>query len=188
MSTSRRSFLGGLAATAAALAAAPGNFLAGAVDAPRRWLGSPRGFAPRVPGGGPWSCAPEGHRGPSVPDGALDQEFWRELRGEFLIPEDEAFFNTGTLGSQPREVLDAVVEHMTHVARDIARWDYKAGNEVYFTGYYPETRVREKLAARCVALRSREKRERLATVGLLVTRRTWFVLSGSVSTTISSSV
>jgi isopenicillin-N epimerase len=77
---------------------------------------------------------------------ATDAEFWAELRKEFLIPPDEAFFNTGTLGSSPRAVLDAVIEHMTHVDRDIAHWDYKDGHENYFTGYYPEEWVRAKLA------------------------------------------
>src|SRR5687767_11139699 len=48
--------------------------------------------------------------------------------------------------------------------------------------------LREKLAARCVALLSPEKQERLETDGLLVTRRTSFVLSGSVLTTTSSLV
>src|SRR5687767_874091 len=62
----------------------------------------------------------------------LPEEFWAELRTQFLIPRDEAFFNTGTLGSSPRVVLDAVIEHMTHVDRDIAHWDYKAGHEQYF--------------------------------------------------------
>lgn len=82
----------------------------------------------------------------AVPDGPLSSEFWAELRKEFLIPRDEAFFNTGTLGSSPRVVLDAVVEHMTHVDRDIAHWDYKPDHENFFTGYYPELAVREKIA------------------------------------------
>lgn len=77
---------------------------------------------------------------------AADDAFWNDLRDEFLIPRDEAFFNTGTLGSSPRVVLNAVVEHMTHVDRDIAHWDYKPDHENYFTGYYPEDWVRSKLA------------------------------------------
>jgi isopenicillin-N epimerase len=78
--------------------------------------------------------------------GALPPEFWHELRTEFLIPQDEAFFNTGTLGASPRRVLDAVIAHMTRVDSYIAHWDYKPGNENYFTGYYPELWVRQKLA------------------------------------------
>ena len=83
---------------------------------------------------------------PHIPTGTLSPDFWTELRKQFLIPRDEAFFNTGTLGSSPRVVLDAVVEHMTHVDRDIAHWDYKPDHENYFTGYYPELGVRTKIA------------------------------------------
>jgi isopenicillin-N epimerase len=82
-----------------------------------------------------------------APTGTDTPEFWADLRNEFLIPRNEAFFNTGTLGSSPRVVLNAVIEHMTHVDRDIAHWDYKAGHENYFTGYAPEEQVRGKLAA-----------------------------------------
>jgi isopenicillin-N epimerase len=83
---------------------------------------------------------------PAPAGGVVDVGFWQDLRAEFLIPRDEAFFNTGTLGASPRVVLNAVIEHMTHVDRDIAHWDYKAGHENYFTGYYPEEQVRGKLA------------------------------------------
>ena len=90
----------------------------------------------------------QGLSAPPVPPASdvLPEEFWAELRTQFLIPRDEAFFNTGTLGSSPRVVLDAVIAHMTHVDRDIAHWDYKAGHEQYFTGYNPEEPVRAKLA------------------------------------------
>jgi selenocysteine lyase/cysteine desulfurase len=130
MSTSRRHFLGRFGAAAAALAAAPDRLLG------RALRGSPGGRGlPRDADGLP-----------VVPEGALDAEFWHELRKEFLLPPDEAFFNTGTLGSSPRVVLDAVVQHMTHVDRDLAHWDYKPDHEQYFTGYNPERWVREKLA------------------------------------------
>ena len=76
-------------------------------------------------------------------DGAA---FWEELRGEFLVPRDEAFFNAGTLGATPRAVLQAVIDHMTHVERDLAHWDYHPEHEQLYTGYYPELGVREKLA------------------------------------------
>ena len=80
------------------------------------------------------------------PPRASASDYWSELRKEFLIPPGEAFFNTGTLGSSPRVVLDAVVQHMTHVDRDIAHWDYKPDHENFFTGYYPELPVRRKIA------------------------------------------
>jgi isopenicillin-N epimerase len=137
MRASRRSFLGSAAAAMAAVAAAPGRLFAapagGAADAADAVPAAFRGVVP----------APL----PRIPDGALDEEFWRELRRQFLIPPDEAFFNTGTLGSQPRVVLDAVTAHMTHVVRDIAHWDYYPDREQYFTGYAPETAVRAKLAS-----------------------------------------
>jgi selenocysteine lyase/cysteine desulfurase len=82
---------------------------------------------------------------PIVPDGLISEDFWRELRSEFLIPRDEAFFNTGTLGSSPKAVRDAVIAHMNHVDRDIAHWDYKPEHEQYFTGYANESWLRTKL-------------------------------------------
>ena len=78
---------------------------------------------------------------------ATGEEFWRELRKEFTLNRDETFFNTGTLGASPKVVQDAVIDHMRHVDRDIARWDYKADTENYFTGYYPELGYRAKVAA-----------------------------------------
>ncbi len=137
--SSRRSFLSRLAAAGAVLAAAPGRLFGNGAATARG--ADPTSFT------GPARTRYVGPDGmPRPPAGPLPPEFWRELRAEFLIPDDEAFFNSGTLGSSPRAVLDAVVEHMTHVDRDIAHWDYKSGHENYFTGYYPETWVREKIA------------------------------------------
>ena len=72
-----------------------------------------------------------------------EPRFWAELRREFSIPPNEVFFNTGTLGSSPLAVQEAVFEHMRHVDRDIAHWDYLPDHEQYFTGYFPELPVRE---------------------------------------------
>src|SRR5688572_26150217 len=44
------------------------------------------------------------------------EDFWRLVRTEFLIPDDRIYLNIGTLGPQPRLVLDATVEHMRRVA------------------------------------------------------------------------
>ncbi len=134
MPSSRRTFLGRLAATTTALLALP----------QRIWAedGGAAGVVSK-----PWPLRSRWVRDgiPSPPPGRLPAQFWRALRHEFLIPEDEAFFNTGTLGSSPRAVLDTVVEHMTHVERDVAHWDYKAGHEQYFTGYFPETELRARI-------------------------------------------
>jgi isopenicillin-N epimerase len=119
MNPTRRSFLARLAAGAAAAAALPARAQARPAQAAAM---------------------------PEPPAGELSVDFWDELRSQFLIPREEAFFNTGTLGSSPRVVLDAVVQHMTHVERDIAHWDYKPGHENFFTGYYAELPLRTKLA------------------------------------------
>ena len=50
---------------------------------------------------------------PVPPDGALP---WQSLRDEFLIPEDRVYLNVGTLGPQPRVVVDAVNEVTRRVA------------------------------------------------------------------------
>jgi hypothetical protein len=35
----------------------------------------------------------------------VDERFWRRVRGEFDMPMDEAFFNTGSLGAQPQSLM-----------------------------------------------------------------------------------
>jgi isopenicillin-N epimerase len=77
---------------------------------------------------------------------ATGEAFWRELRKEFTLNRDETFFNTGTLGASPKAVQQAVIDHMQHVDRDIARWDYYAEHENYFTGYYAELGYRGQVA------------------------------------------
>jgi selenocysteine lyase/cysteine desulfurase len=124
--TDRRTFLATLAAPAAAHALAPRSAPAPA-DPVLRDLSDPR---PRMP-------AEIGVRD--------DEKFWKALRREFTIPKDEVFFNTGTMGSSPRIVQETVIDHMRHVDRDVAHWDYKADHEQYFTGYFPERRFRDKL-------------------------------------------
>ncbi len=125
MTSTRRSFVSRLAAAATVITLGPDRLLA-------RTVGHSR------------VC--DAHGLPQPPEGQLPPEFWRELRKEFLIPTEEAFFNTGTLGSSPRIVREAVIEHMNHVDRDIAHWDYLPDHEQYFTGYQPELWLREKLA------------------------------------------
>lgn len=43
-------------------------------------------------------------------------ELWRVVRQGFLIPSDRIYLNVGTLGPQPRVVVDAVDEHTRRVA------------------------------------------------------------------------
>ena len=137
MATNRRSFLARLAAAGTVLATAPERIAARTVT--RR-----RAHVTRK------DCLFRSK-------GLCLLEFWHDLRKEFLIPQDEAFFNTGTLGSSPRIVREAVIDHMNHVDRDIAHWDYKPDHEQYFTGYAQELWVREKLA-RLINARARRRR------------------------------
>jgi isopenicillin-N epimerase len=86
------------------------------------------------------------HVPPPLPDPSDDEQFWLDLRKEFLIPEDEVFCNTATLGATPRRVVDVVVRSMTDIERTLAHWDYRAENPDWFTGYRPFEDVREPLA------------------------------------------
>lgn len=58
-------------------------------------------------------------------------EFWRVVRQAFRIPDDRIYLNVGTLGAQPRVVVDAVAEHTRRVAETFPpaiAWDsLKAG-------------------------------------------------------------
>lgn len=55
-----------------------------------------------------------------------DEDFWRFVRGRFLIPSDRIYLNNGTLGPSPRVVVEAVDEHTRRVAATFppgVRWD-----------------------------------------------------------------
>lgn len=41
---------------------------------------------------------------------------WEVVRAAFMIPDDRIYLNVGTLGPQPRVVVDAVIEHTRRVA------------------------------------------------------------------------
>ncbi len=119
---SRRQFIGSSLAAAALAASARDAGARTVTDAPRgRW---------------------------PLPAPAQDDEaYWRTLRREFSIPADEAFFNTCTLGSSPRVVQDAVIDHARMVDATIAHWDYRPEHPDWFTGYRPELDLRNKLGA-----------------------------------------
>lgn len=50
---------------------------------------------------------------------SLPQDPWASVRAQFLIPEQRLYFNVGTLGPQPRPVVDAVIEHTRRVAESM---------------------------------------------------------------------
>ncbi len=72
-----------------------------------------------------------------------DPAYWSKLRKLFPMPEEQAFFNTGTLGAQPTVVMESTIEHIRKVATDIAEWDYK---DDWISGYRPYRVIRGKLA------------------------------------------
>jgi selenocysteine lyase/cysteine desulfurase len=60
------------------------------------------------------------------------------------MPQEEAYFNTGTLGACPRAVLDAVTDSMRDMERGIAVYDYRAEHPEYIAGYRPQEELRNK--------------------------------------------
>jgi isopenicillin-N epimerase len=76
----------------------------------------------------------------SLPDSGLfeknEDTYWAELRKQFLIPEDEAYLNNGTVGSSPAPVLHAIFDGYTTTEKmdqqdpeDYPIWGYAAWNE-----------------------------------------------------------
>src|SRR5688572_9019712 len=49
---------------------------------------------------------------PAAPGDERDEAGWRRVRGHFLLPEGDAFFNAGTLGATPRVVLERQLAHL----------------------------------------------------------------------------
>lgn len=77
--------------------------------------------------------------------GDNDPEFWDRIRDQFYIPRGEAFFNTGTIGSVPRPVLERVIEEMRTLEATVTRWDYSENTPNWISGYSPELPLRDKL-------------------------------------------
>ena len=75
-----------------------------------------------------------------------DESYWNRLRWQFLIPSDQAYFNTGTLGASPRPVVDAVREHLLYVEESLAEWDYSPDKPERLAGYRPEEVLRSRIA------------------------------------------
>ena len=77
---------------------------------------------------------------PTLPDHSLfnrnEESYWADMRKQFLIPEDEIYLNSGTVGSSPAPVLRAIFEGYTATEKmdqqdpeDYPIWGYAAWNE-----------------------------------------------------------
>jgi selenocysteine lyase/cysteine desulfurase len=76
-----------------------------------------------------------------------DPRYWRWIREQFSVPAGEAYFNVGTLGSRPRVVTEAVVDHMREIEATIAHYDYRAEHPEYIAGYRKQEELRAKIAS-----------------------------------------
>jgi len=73
-----------------------------------------------------------------------DEKFWEQVRQEFSLDPQMAFFNTGTLGAMPRRVFNRVVDHLRLTSEKIAEWDYYGAD--WIGGYQAWSEVRGKAA------------------------------------------
>src|SRR2546430_8307101 len=73
---------------------------------------------------------------------ADDPQFWTWVRKQFYVPAGQAYFNVGTLGACPRQVLEAVVDSMRNVEQDIALYDYRPEHPEYIAGYRKQEGLR----------------------------------------------
>ncbi len=49
---------------------------------------------------------------PTPPSTADDEEFWKEIRGQFLLDKDAIYLNTGSWGSMAIPVFERLVEEI----------------------------------------------------------------------------
>jgi len=73
-----------------------------------------------------------------------DPHYWSWIRSQFSIPPQEAYFNTGTIGACPREVMDAVVDSMREMESTVAHYDYRPEHTEYIAGYRAQEALRKK--------------------------------------------
>jgi len=73
--------------------------------------------------------------------------YWTWIREQFDVPPDETYFNVGTYGARPRQVTDALVNHLREIDRTITHYDYRPEHPSYFAGYHKYEELREKVGS-----------------------------------------
>ncbi|MBK7477216.1 MAG: hypothetical protein IPI11_14895 [Haliscomenobacter sp.] len=74
-------------------------------------------------------------------------QYWKTVRKLFPMPADEVYFNTGTLGVQPKAVLEKVIAAMRDAAENCAKTDYQGKGPLLLSGYEPYVDLRKKIAS-----------------------------------------
>ncbi len=73
------------------------------------------------------------------------EEYWKGIRSLFPLPEDEVYFNTGTLGVMPSEVLQKVIDSLTRNATEAAQTNYQGEGPLLLSGYEAFVDLRTKI-------------------------------------------
>jgi selenocysteine lyase/cysteine desulfurase len=79
--------------------------------------------------------------------GDSDAEVFAAARREFLFPATVAYCQTGTLGASPREVVDALVNGLQELERNLPDWPYTQSDDEPLTGYQPLVEFRAEAGA-----------------------------------------
>jgi selenocysteine lyase/cysteine desulfurase len=75
------------------------------------------------------------------------EAYWAMVRKQFPLKEGQTYFNNGTMGPTPGYVLDQMIHHMLHYAKEAAAIDYRDGSgPELLSGYFPYEELRTKLA------------------------------------------
>lgn len=82
---------------------------------------------------------------PAMPQ-ANDPQYWKKIRGQFMLSKDSVFFNPGTVGAMPKVVADKMTAYVNYLATSVADWAYKDDNkEEFISGYNNLMSIRTKV-------------------------------------------
>lgn len=74
------------------------------------------------------------------------EDYWKMVRKQFPLKEDQTYFNNGTMGPASGYTMNAMIQHLTHWGAHAAEVDYKHGSgPALLTGYFPYEELRTKI-------------------------------------------